>query len=268
MAWFDLSGKVSKLRREIAYALSKKHRKVFDVDIKMSEGGSVFPDILDQYGYFHDFFWHKAPRWLRDHRAYFKECQRGFGEDAFHAMWYLIFRDFKPGTALEIGVYRGQAISLWGLLSRYFGLNTEIHGISPFTPAGDSVSTYLKNVDYYNDVLANFREFGLETPRLHKGYSTDKEMRSLVASREWDLIYIDGSHDYEIVKEDFLFSGCALRKGGLIVLDDSALYVPYAPYLYSSAGHPGPSRVASEIDPGVFTEIISCGHNRVFKKVS
>jgi hypothetical protein len=44
---------------------------------------------------------------LREPRHYFNQCRRGFGEDAFHAMWFLLFRQFRPVSFLEIGVYRG-----------------------------------------------------------------------------------------------------------------------------------------------------------------
>jgi len=35
------------------------------------------------------------------------ENRRGFGENAFHTMWYLLLEEFKPATFLEIGVFRG-----------------------------------------------------------------------------------------------------------------------------------------------------------------
>jgi len=38
-------------------------------------------------------------------------------------------------------------------------------------------------------------------------------------------------------------------------------------HFYSSAGHPGPSKVAIEIDLNIFEEILSVGHNRIFKKL-
>jgi hypothetical protein len=50
----------------------------------------------------------RLPKPLREHRAYFTQSGRGFGEDAFHTMWFLLFREFNPASFLEIGVYRGQ----------------------------------------------------------------------------------------------------------------------------------------------------------------
>jgi len=182
-------------------------------------------------------------------------------------MWYFIFKEFHPKNILEIGVYRGQTLSLFSLLSRKFDFETNIHGISPFTSAGDNVSKYSEEPDYYNDVHVNFDYFRLPPPFLHIGFSTDETMVQVIQSEVWDLIYIDGNHDYEVAKADFNICSQHLKPGGLIVLDDSSLYTDFKAPFYSSAGHPGPSKVADEIDPNLFKEILSVGHNRVFKKL-
>ena len=65
------------------------------------------------FHYFHT----RLPEPLRAHRAYFETGKRGFGEPAFHVLWYLLFREFPPESFLEIGVYRGQTLSLAALLA-------------------------------------------------------------------------------------------------------------------------------------------------------
>jgi hypothetical protein len=70
----------------------------------------------------------------------------------------------------------------------------------------------LENLDYYADVMKNFNYFNLSEPYLHKGFSTDKEMVDLIKSGEWDLIYIDGNHDYEIAKHDFNICSLNIKK--------------------------------------------------------
>src|SRR5437867_8857080 len=67
------------------------------------------------------YFWNGLPAPLREHRAYFHNVpqnRRGFGEDAFHTMWYLLLEEFEPANFLEIGVFRGQVISLVALWAR------------------------------------------------------------------------------------------------------------------------------------------------------
>ena len=57
-----------------------------------------------------------------------------------------------------------------------------------------------------------------------------------------------------------------VSSGGIFVLDDAAFYTNFKPPAYSSVGHAGQSRLAYEINTVVFTETLSVGHNRVFKK--
>jgi hypothetical protein len=215
------------------------------------------------FHYFHT----RLARPLQEHRFYFEADRRGFGERSFHVMWFLLFREFAPDSFLEIGVYRGQTLSLAALLARHFHLHGVRQGISPFSPAGDAVSSYRRDVDYYQDTLENFAHFSLPAPELLKAFSTDKVAADLIASREWSCIYIDGNHDYEIARQDWDLCSEHLRPGGLIVLDDSGLTTNYVPpAILATGGHPGPSRLAQEIDRTRFREILQVGHNRVFQK--
>lgn len=206
---------------------------------------------------------------IRLHRRYFTGDRRGFfGEDAFHTMWFLLFREFRPASFLEIGVFRGQTLSLAALLARMFKLDCFVQGVSPFSSAGDAVSQYSSELDYLADTLQNFAHFSLPAPSLLQGCSTDPEAVKLIASRAWHIIYIDGNHDYKVVRQDWdNCSGC-LVSGGLIVLDDAGLTSNFRPPLFATAGHPGPSRLAKEISHPPFAEILQVGHNRVFQKIS
>jgi hypothetical protein len=215
------------------------------------------------FHYFHT----RLPEPLREHRAFFETGGRGFGESAFHVMWFLLFREFSPKSFLEIGVFRGQTVSLAALLARHFQINCLTQGISPFSPAGDAVSKYRRDVDYYADTLNNCAHFSLSAPALLKAYSTDEAAARLVASRDWSFIYIDGNHDYEVARADWDLCAAHLEPGGLIVLDDSGLTTKYAPPIFAMGGHPGPSRLTQEVDRTRFREILQVGHNRVFQKI-
>lgn len=213
------------------------------------------------------YFQTRLPEELRAHRKYFCSEGRGFGEDPFHVMWHLLFREFKPGNFLEIGVFRGQTTSLAALLAKTNGVPCDVFAISPFSSVGDSVSRYRTDVDYYEDTLKNFARFGLRRPTLLRAYSTDPEAVKLIQSQSWDLIYIDGNHDYDIALKDWEHCAANTRVGGLIVLDDAGLTTSYRPPLCATGGHLGPSRLAREIDRSHFAEILQVGHNRVFQKL-
>lgn len=219
---------------------------------------------LDCFRFFH----RRLPSEFREHRSYFTQEGRGFGEDAFHVLWFLLFREFKPKNFLEIGVFRGQTLSLAALLSRSNHLPGDVCGVSPFSSAGDSVSRYRNNVDYLEDTLNNFNHFGLPAPQLVRAYSTEPEAERFIASKSWEMVYIDGNHDYDVARKDWENCSRNLKMGGVIVLDDSALTTTFRPPLFATAGHPGPSKLAEEIDRKQFREILRVGHNRAFQKIS
>ena len=235
-------------------------------DMSFTEAASRFPDRNGLYAYVNHYFYHLLPEPLRAHRRYFSHDQRGFGESAFHAMWWLLLREFQPRTCLEIGVYRGQVISLWTLVAKTLDFPCEVHGISPFAPIGDSVSTYRKDVDYLTDTLGSFNALELQTPTLVRTLSTDRTAVEHIASREWDLIYIDGSHDFDVVLADYRICRDYLKAEGLLVMDDASLGTSFRPPGFSFAGHPGPSRVASEFAMKELVFVGAVGHNNVFRK--
>jgi hypothetical protein len=145
-------------------------------------------------------------------------------------------------------------------------MDCAVTGISQFSSVGDSVSSYRNDVDYRLETLFHINHFYLPEPTLINAYSTDPEALAVIASRKWDMIYIDGNHDYEIVVKDWEACSNAVKPGGIIILDDSGLSTSYQPPVFATGGHPGPSRLASEIDPSMFQEILQVGHNRVFQK--
>jgi hypothetical protein len=266
----SISGYIKAVWRGRAAARQKKSilQTAAPADLKPSDWAKSLSDptgfYLDCFRFFHQ----RLPAELREHRVYFTSEGRGFGEDAFHTEWFLLFREFKPTSFLEIGIFRGQTLSLAAMLSRMNNLQTRVCGISPFSSAGDSVSRYRGDVDFFHDTLENFKHFKLPFPELVRAFSTDPEAERFIASKEWEMVYIDGNHDYEIARKDWEICSRYLKSGGIIVLDDSALNTTYRPPAFATAGHPGPSRLAREIDNKQFREILRVGHNRVFQKIA
>ena len=88
------------------------------------------------------------------------------------------------------------------------------------------------------------------------------------------MIYIDGSHDYEVVSNDFKLSYENLNDNGLIVIDDSSLnleydkdYIEKKYQINSFKGHAGPSKVVSKIISNEkLRYLFGVGHNNVFIK--
>ena len=226
------------------------------------------PTRNQMYDFMNNFFINNCPDSIKAHRHYFKTERRGFGEDAFHSMWLLLLNEFKPNLCLEIGVYRGQVITLWGIISSILDFPNEIHGISPFSSAGDADSQYIDGLDYFTDTLNSNTLFNLPTPKLLKAFSTEPLAKAYIQSQKWDLIYIDGSHDYDVALSDYEISIRSLTNGGLLVMDDSSLYTEYKPNSGSFAGHPGPSKIVNERAMHDLKFIGSVGHNNIFQNTN
>jgi hypothetical protein len=258
--WINLS--------EIEYGWYNRYRAIYGYAMSFSQCVNAFTDSNVLYAYMHHNFRYLCPQIIRDHRSFFKQDERGFGEDAFHAMWWLLLSEFKPKRLLEIGVYRGQIISLWALIVKQLLYSAQIHGISPFNSLGDSVSSYLKTLDYMQDIRESFRYLGLDYPSLLRALSTDQQAIAYIQGNKWDLIYIDGSHEYDIVLSDYRLCRDGLKVGGILVLDDASVGSAFRPPRFSFAGHIGPSRVAREYADKEMQFLGMIGHNNVFRKIS
>jgi hypothetical protein len=241
-------------------------RARYDTELSLGEALQRFPSRNQLYAHMHHYFHHRCPKFVREHRAYFRRESRGFGEDAFHAMWWLLFVENRPARALEIGVYRGQVISLWSLIAKYLHQPCEVHGISPLSPAGDAVGAYASGIDYETDIRGSFQRFRLPQPILVKALSIDEVATDHLRRGNWDLIYIDGSHDFDVVLSDYRRSRDHLRSGGILVMDDASLGTDFQPPRFSFAGHPGPSRVAQEFAAREMQFLGAVGHNAIFLK--
>lgn len=215
------------------------------------------------YAYAHSYFWQRAPQIVRDHRAWFRQEGRGFGEDAFHAMWWLLMCERHPARMLEIGVYRGQTLSLWALLAQTLGQQVFVSGVSPLTASGDEVSAYA-DLDYAADVAANFGHFGVAAPSITRAYSTDEVGLEAIRRGLWDVIFVDGGHDCDVVLSDYRAAREGLAPSGLLVFDDAALYLPYRARLGATEGHAGPSGVVRDFVQKEMRLVGNIGHDVIF----
>jgi len=116
--------------------------------------------------------------------------------------------------------------------------------------------------------IARTQHFGLQHPHLLRAYSTDANALELISSKQWEMIYIDGNHEYEVVRKDWEACSRNLAPGGIVVLDDSGLSTNFVPPIFATNGHPGPSRIAQQIDRKQFREILQVGHNRAFQRLA
>lgn len=156
---------------------------------------------------------------LAAYRRHVEEHGLGFGDPAFHRLWQLLLdaaaRRFGRIRALEIGVFKGQVVSLWSLLAREQQLDVSVAALTPLSGRPMPSSRVLNKLrhwfsprfreqvasgnfypadDYEAIIRAHFRRHGLDFDRVtvHRGFSTDPALKASLADSRFEIIYVDG----------------------------------------------------------------------------
>lgn len=228
--------------------------------------------------------------WLKTHRDWIEANRLGFGDRAFHYLWYLLVRrvaaDCLNPHLLEIGVYKGQVISLWSLIAKQCELSLKVTAISPLqgNPPPQSrfqllwrqltsvkfhndqrVGNLYEEMDYQRTIEDLFRHFGLDfaAVNLIRGFSQEAQVIEKARTRRYAIVYIDGDHSYDGVRRDiYNFAGLVIDNGYL-VMDDASYYLPGSTFW---KGHETVSRACDLIPSLGFVNILNVGHNRIYQK--
>ncbi|HMD61554.1 MAG TPA: class I SAM-dependent methyltransferase, partial [Opitutaceae bacterium] len=190
---------------------------------------------------------------LNAHRRHIERQKLGFGDAAFHSMWKVLLlaahRRFGRVDALEIGVFKGQVISLWALLAKTRGWPVRVHAVTPLEgqalrgPRWWSSLKYrlvprfrerIRSGDFYAEedyegtVRNLFAHFGLDFSdvRLVRGYSSDPAVAAALEDDRFHITYIDGSHTYEGAAGDIRLFAPKVVAGGWLVMDDASFDLP------------------------------------------
>lgn len=216
--------------------------------------------------------------WLKEHRDFVESAGWGMNDRPHHASWAAIIETMPETFAhCEIGVYRGQGISLVGLCAKHYGKRATTVGVSPFCGTGDSMNGYDKTLNYLADVYIALDKFSVPRDWFVpiKGYSQDWDViEKAQAVGPYDLMYIDGSHEYTAVRLDINNYAPMLRKGGILVMDDSAFFLNMPEFSQDKGynrcwkGEKFVSLAVQEwLEPRKdFEHLFAIGHNRVFRK--
>lgn len=207
--------------------------------------------------------------YLKHHFDVISENKLGFGEKAFRYFWLLILSQLPPESRfLEIGVYKGSILALSQIIARELGKKIECFGVTPMTNAGDKYSSYPAE-NYLEEIMRTFDLCGASKEHLAliKGLSTDPLTCLQVGLYgQYDVIYIDGGHDYQTVMHDLRLADLALKDDGFLIMDDCSCFLTVNGF----KGHEDVSRAARDYLDGYdrFKHLFLCGHNRVWRKLS
>lgn len=212
---------------------------------------------------------------LKAHRDFVVQYGWGYGNRAFHWMWNILVEnapeDFK---FLEIGVFMGQTVSLVSLLNRLHNKKGSVYGITPLSSSGDKYATH-PNIDYENAIMTIYGRFGLTAEDLEilQGYSNDQQIIDRAEQLgPFDLVYVDGCHDYEVVVSDLTYYSKMVKLNGYLVVDDASnnLNIPDNLIRLNWKGLPDVSKATDDVmlNHPNFKEVFAVGHNRIFRRIS
>lgn len=200
--------------------------------------------------------------YLKAHRDFVEQNSFGFGERSFPWMWKLIVDEMPTMFSfLEVGVFRGQILSLIELIAIKSGKYVARTGITPLNSTEVHwESNYKADIERIHDEFDLFKDYVLI-----EGYSTDLKVIDRASKQYYDIVYIDGGHTNEVIKSDIEHYAPLVKKGGLLVIDDCACKY-HMPWGYFQ----GIESVCVEVDKILpndqFEEIGNVVHNRIWRR--
>lgn len=194
---------------------------------------------------------------LKAYRDWIEEKVFGFGERSFLWLWKLLLDEIPNPEFLEIGVFRGQILGLIRMLSP----KASITGITPL----DSTDGHWES-DYAADIKLLHSTFKLKQPKIIKGLSTDEEVLTEAGKKEYDIIYIDGGHSYEVARDDVYRYSSFVKVGGYLIIDDAGNKFNM-PDGYFKGIEPVSKAVDELLPNEYYEEIFNVMHNRVFRRI-
>lgn len=226
--------------------------------------------------------------YLKKHRDYIEKFNYGYGDRPFHYMWKMLINTMPENFKfLEIGVFKGQIISLIQLLSKKQHKKVEIYGITPLTDRGDKYSTH-PEIDYLKAIKKIYKDFNLSfsNTRIIKGLSQNPSViKEVEKNKPFNIVYIDGCHNYKEVASDIKNYTDFVKMGGFLIIDDSASFMKLPKYVNKGRDFltrllpinkielfKGLREVSMAVENELkenknFKHIFSCGHNRVWMRI-
>ncbi len=203
------------------------------------------------------------------HRRWVEGNHFGFGEMSFHWMWKLIVDEMPEVFSFcEIGVFRGQVLSLIKLLAERTGRKAYRYGVGPMSPIGIGWDS-----DYFEDVRIIHDYFDLATDYtiihgLSENHLVIEETKSYA---KFDILFVDGGHEYETVVSDLCYYTDMVKVGGYLVIDDACCNLNFPPSGYFTGIEPVTRAVLEweQTELGKqFKFVFNVVHDKIYRRIA
>jgi len=132
-----------------------------------------------------------------------------------------ILKDIKPKTILEIGTARGGTLFLHTRIA-----DPKANIISVDLPGGKFGGGYSEwKIPLYQSFTKNGQKIKLLRADSHNP-KTFKLVKTVLADKKVDFLFLDGDHTYEGVKRDFNMYSSLVKEGGIIAFHDIVKHDP------------------------------------------
>lgn len=230
-------------------------------------------DTIDHNQFVYDTFGKEFERYdlLVKHEKAISQYNLGYGEKPFFYLWPLIVSQLQGDSKfLEIGVYKGSILALTQACAKELGTTLTSYGLTPLANVGDKYSKYT-NSDFSYDISFLFYQLGMDTENvvIIQGLSTDEQVKEATRQQgPFDVVYVDGGHDYDTVVNDIEFTNSILKPGGLVVMDDASYLLNLGSDHKGFPGHPEVAyAIRDDLDKREnYKHLFAVGHNRVWQK--
>ncbi len=207
---------------------------------------------------------------IKLHRDFIEESQNrfnviyGHGHRSLQYLWKLLVDEMPESFSfLEIGVYKGQILSLIQMLADMSAKKPKIVGV---TPLFDAPFANYNRGPFIENIYRQFQLIMSNTIILD-GLSQDSKISSTVSDMApFDMVYIDGDHSYEATVFDIKNYGNMIKKGGFLIVDDCNDYKNIPEGIFKGIIEVSNAvKDTVEKDPR-FKEVLTCMHVRVWQK--
>ena len=168
-----------------------------------------------------------APEFVETRRYFAKapSATRSLLSDMAQALLYTVIRNQRPDNVVEIGTYKGGTAETLGRALHANGQGM-LHTLSPF-----DAERFGANIRWWPRELQNFV---LYYPMTSMDFFIKADARKLT----FDLVFVDGNHDYEFATFDIQAAARRLIPGGFIFIDNVAQAGPFLAATEFAAANP------------------------------